>query len=98
MQLPTGVSKTVVDTLVEIINKRGIDNVREQYVEQMADEMLECSKPDLIDQFMALALNGCKGLNSMTVEELAIEIAGDFNEDTEAQEVHECWDELEDTQ
>jgi hypothetical protein len=98
MQLPEGISQTVVDTLIEIINKRGLETIREMCIERMADEMIECSIPDLVDQFMTLAQYGCKGLNSMTVEELAIEIAGDFNDDTEAQEVHEMWDELEDTQ
>jgi hypothetical protein len=95
MQLPNGISQTVVDTLVEIINKRGLETIRETYTERMAYEMIECSDADLIEQFMTLAQYGCKGLNNMTVEELAIEIAGDFNDDTEAQEVHEMWDELE---
>jgi len=98
MKLPEGISQTVVDTLVEIINRRGLETIREMYIERMADEMIECSKPDLIEQFVTLAQYGCKGLDSMTVEELAIEIARDFNDDTEAQEVHEMWDDLEDVQ
>jgi hypothetical protein len=90
MQLPEEISQAIVDALVEIINKRGLKTIREQYVDRMANEMIELSKSDLVEQFMTLAQHGCHGLNDMTVKELAIEIAGDHND---VEGAHEMWDE-----